>query len=471
MDPLTPLNTQQDPNSILQQLMLQIQARQNQPIIPDNPFAQAGTILSGFGAGVQGRPNPVMAQFAQQRKDDLAGMQAQAGIAGTMATLQDRQQTRAEARQDKIDSTLLGLLKNDSPDARLYAGQALQQRMRKLGVDIPDNVVVGLGSGKLKIEDYKEVGILAGMGISDDVISRRTGVSLDLIPGIKSALQNDDSRKLLGLSTKVEEASKSAETQNKWLEGLQKRRELSIPLGLEKNVVTFGLKMFKKGPDELTSAELSAAADAAIKHDLDKARLSASVQGMPGETARVLATGEAAVAAITTVNTILNDPAKFGVVKDYIGPMMTGAPVREGLVRNLPSGLVGEVPPDLSDLGYAEDQYKNLLVAARSGQAVTEGEFARNMAEAPNRSKDKPEVYRRKMQHAFHVSQVLSKRMSQLTGVGGRAAAHPVDTVKSIPLPSLTIPADTRKLFFNPKTSQYGRGEKAPGTDWVEVKQ
>jgi hypothetical protein len=468
---MTPLDTQQDPESLLRQLMLQIQQRQAQPLVPDDPLAQLGSVLSGFAAGTQGKPNPALEQYRQQRKDELSGLHEQAGLASSLATIADRRQSRQAARQQAIDTTLTGLLKSDSPDARMYAGRFLQQRLKTLGAEMPDDVVVSLGTGKLKLEDYKEVGVLMGAGVSDDIISRRTGVALDLIPGIRQSMASDDSRKLLGLPTKAEDAAKAIETQNKWLEGLTKQRDLSIPKGIEPSVFRFGLSMFKKLPDELTKDELSAAADAAIKHDLERDRLRAGLPPMPVEAAKVLSSGEGTVAALESVKRLLQNPKSRAVLAPFIGPVLTGATIREAWVRNAPESLTGPVPIELSELGFAEAQIRNLLMALRAGLAVTESEEKRVLEEAPSRKKDKLEVYEAKLNHMIVVAGVLSRRMTALTSVGGRVAANPVDVIRNNPIPGLNPgrPA-LEKTFHNPKTGEWGRGRQAPGPDWVEIK-
>ena len=87
---MTPLDTQGDPESILQQLIAQIRQQQTRPIVPDNPLAQIGSVLAGFAAGTQGKPNPVLENYRQERKDELSGLHEQAGIAGSLAPIENR---------------------------------------------------------------------------------------------------------------------------------------------------------------------------------------------------------------------------------------------------------------------------------------------------------------------------------------------------------------------------------------------
>ena len=81
-----------------------IQGLRGQPVVPDNPLAQLGSILAGFGAGVQGKPNPVVEMYRQQRQDQLAGFQQQASIGGALGTMENqRAQRQIESQKIRRD--------------------------------------------------------------------------------------------------------------------------------------------------------------------------------------------------------------------------------------------------------------------------------------------------------------------------------------------------------------------------------
>lgn len=112
---LNPVNTTgPDAETTLLGLLQRIGSLQNEPLVPANPAAQAGTILSGFASGFQGRPNPSLELFQQQRQQQLTGLHHQAGIAGQLATLSQRRQAREDAAK-KMNLELYNSLKTD-PD-------------------------------------------------------------------------------------------------------------------------------------------------------------------------------------------------------------------------------------------------------------------------------------------------------------------------------------------------------------------
>src|SRR3989304_1672194 len=90
-------------------LLKQLQARQAQPVVPDNPMAQLGTMLSGFASGVQGQPNPVLKQFQSLREQEMGGLGQQAQIAGSLATIGSQRASREQQRDAFVASTLAPL--------------------------------------------------------------------------------------------------------------------------------------------------------------------------------------------------------------------------------------------------------------------------------------------------------------------------------------------------------------------------
>jgi hypothetical protein len=131
-----------DPHTQLGEILQRITALQQQPIIPDNPFGQLGAVLQGFHAGTQGRPNPAFEQGLAQRRQALTGLTNAATVTGTLATLQDRATTRADAAAEreakrktellKMRVDLTGTLLKDAtdPNARMFA----LRQLRDLGV-------------------------------------------------------------------------------------------------------------------------------------------------------------------------------------------------------------------------------------------------------------------------------------------------------------------------------------------------
>jgi len=101
MDPSPYSQSGQDPTQQqgLLQILQQIQAIQNRPLIPDNPLSQLGAALQGASAGFAGQPNPAMAQAMAQRQQQLSGLSQTAGLMGQIATIKQQEATLAETRR------------------------------------------------------------------------------------------------------------------------------------------------------------------------------------------------------------------------------------------------------------------------------------------------------------------------------------------------------------------------------------
>src|SRR3990167_1378666 len=101
MDPNPYSQSGQDPTQQqgLLQILQQIQAIQNRPLIPDNPLSQLGAALQGASAGFAGQPNPAMAQAMAQRQQQLSGLSQTAGLMGQIATIKQQEATLAETRR------------------------------------------------------------------------------------------------------------------------------------------------------------------------------------------------------------------------------------------------------------------------------------------------------------------------------------------------------------------------------------
>ncbi len=68
----------------------QLRDLQSTPVVPQNPMAQLGTVLQGIGSGMQGKPNPALDFWQEQRQQDLRNLQEQARVGETLGRLPDR---------------------------------------------------------------------------------------------------------------------------------------------------------------------------------------------------------------------------------------------------------------------------------------------------------------------------------------------------------------------------------------------
>ena len=135
----------------------------------------------------------------------------------------------------------------------------------------------------------------------------------------------------------------------------------------------------------------------------------------------------------------LNALVKTGDVDRYMGPT-SSRPFKafgEWAVKNLPSAIMGTIPEGLSDLEQASAIVKNIQIYTRTGAAVRETEEPRLLAEVPDKGRDKPEAFKRKLTQSIANARVLIKRYAELTGPDGRlkAGADPDAVARQFPLP------------------------------------
>ena len=133
--PLTGFNTNLDPlqsDDSLTGVLQRLQDLYNQPLIANNPMAQAGSIMSGFAAGVKGQANPLVEQALERRKTAFSQMLGQANLALSMRREASLEQQR----------------KNEEERAKKTQAQKelefkTTQAWNKINTDIPELINVG----------------------------------------------------------------------------------------------------------------------------------------------------------------------------------------------------------------------------------------------------------------------------------------------------------------------------------------
>jgi hypothetical protein len=136
---------------------------------------------------------------------------------------------------------------------------------------------------------------------------------------------------------------------------------------------------------------------------------------------------------------LLDRIVKTGDVNNYIGPSLTGARAVEWWKKNMPEMLAGgKVPDALAVMDSAESNLKNLRIRDITGAAVRESEEPRILAEVPDRTRDKPEVYRAKLAYQIQVQRIIEQRTKELLGPDGRLRTDvdANDVARRFPLPT-----------------------------------
>ena len=98
LSPVTLGGPQEDPT--VSGILSTVRSLLSQPTLPNDPMSRVGAIFSGFGAGVQGRENPVISQALKTREQELTKVLALAQLAHSART-EKRLQQSARFQQAK----------------------------------------------------------------------------------------------------------------------------------------------------------------------------------------------------------------------------------------------------------------------------------------------------------------------------------------------------------------------------------
>src|SRR3990167_5448481 len=107
MDPITQNPADLSGEQTLLGILQRLRDLQAQPMVPNNPMAQLGTVLQGFASGTQGRANPALEMYGGMRQQALRGLGEEAQIGGALSTLQT-QRERREADRRRLLSGMAG---------------------------------------------------------------------------------------------------------------------------------------------------------------------------------------------------------------------------------------------------------------------------------------------------------------------------------------------------------------------------
>ena len=150
----------------------------------------------------------------------------------------------------------------------------------------------------------------------------------------------------------------------------------------------------------------------------------------------------------------------------FIGPVLSGAPTRQWLARQLPetatAGTEFAMPKELVAIKTVLAQALNLFLRAQSGQAVTDPEFKRMMAEFPDFTEN-PSVFDQKLRMTEKNHAIVLERMQEMSAVGGRERVNPAAVIMRHPMPE---PQDVKPVVpFKRKKERDGSITIVPGRE------
>ena len=128
----TALQSDDTLNDTLTGVLQRLQDLYTQPLIAPNPMAQAGSIMSGFAAGTQGRANPAIEQAMERRKTLFTQALGQANLAMSMR----REASLESQRKSQVEQF-------EKTETRLKEQFKSTQAWNKINTDIPELIVSG----------------------------------------------------------------------------------------------------------------------------------------------------------------------------------------------------------------------------------------------------------------------------------------------------------------------------------------
>ena len=223
MDPITMQATPGGEETLLG-ILQRLRDLSQQPVVPQNPMAQLGTVLQGFAAGTQGQPNPALQMFQRQHEEARRGLTEQAAVGGMLSSREERKERLGLAKSAQLFEVIKSLPES-TPETRTYKFQAMQRHGRSIGVDLPDGLITGLITGattpakleeaaKLVIRGYEmgPTGLQGTATISDAEIARTLDMPVSLVSQHRAAFLANPNGYLSSLGRKTFTALAGEET-------------------------------------------------------------------------------------------------------------------------------------------------------------------------------------------------------------------------------------------------------------------
>ena len=239
----------------IEQLMAAISATASAPLY-SSPWQQVGSAMAGYGAGVQGRPNPVLNQLLA-RRDAEVNRQVQ------MAELRMKMQHEERGKEESILTLYRDLIKGPSPEGRKMGATGIAGVLQGRGQSVDPGFVESFASKEMSADQRKHayISILAASsdpalaGNLDRYLTQELGVAPSLLPMLKTEAQSPAIHKLLYGQTPQQEqlAIQREERDQKRYDVQLRRQELSEAAEARRELA--GEQRFRQAEDRLRLAQ------------------------------------------------------------------------------------------------------------------------------------------------------------------------------------------------------------------------
>ena len=177
------------------------------PVVPQNPWAQAGTILGGFGASATGGINRPLEMFQQQQQQESAGRIQALQLGMKVREMRER-------KEETVDKLLKDMADSPIRAVRAHAIPNLFKRLERHGLKTDATLQGMLIDRPLTLTQRKDIladliAQEAGGGLSDDFIAQTHDIDVSQIAALKPILKSEAAMKVLAGTTPTELRLKS----------------------------------------------------------------------------------------------------------------------------------------------------------------------------------------------------------------------------------------------------------------------
>jgi hypothetical protein len=411
------------------------------PVPSLSPMMQFASLLGG------GPVAEMMHKVAREhgleakRLDELAESRRKAEL----ATLEQQRRTKEDDLRRAENEVKIGwdIYKDPtaSPTSRLFGAKTYTRGLRRMGVDVPDDVETALIASPLTSEVVGEVATLLESGVPAETITRLKTVQPEVVSVVQQGLPKEEFRKLHKLPTKAERQKELDEEKLRSLDIAQKEMKL---YGLETTNqaaqlawTLYGKSLRQLFEDKNTEA-LKDVATKALSWEITEDMRKKALTPLSAEAASKVISYEQINEDLDVLGQILGQ----GTTQALTGPFWTNPEGRgqAWLLRNKPEWAKN---PKLANVVALRDMVERRIQVnirlATSGQAISaeEGKFLEGLWVTQNLSDQAQKV---RWEYTSLVYKKAEERFKQLVGMGGVGALNP-DQIAAVwaanPLPGV----------------------------------
>ena len=232
----------------LESLLQAISATSQTPLY-SSPWQQIGSAMAGYGAGVSGRPNPVLGQLLARREAEV-NRQVQ------MADLRLKLQREEREQEGSIIDMYGKLATNPNRAASAMGLSGISGLLAKKGYPLDPTFKSALLFGDVKNDDIKTiVGLIDDGATLDTIRLIKPDIDPRVIAELTKQKDNPDFGRAFGLKPKEEREKEKVERERATLDLLFRRYGIDGNTPQASGIRQMAFSLYKKTFDKLTETE------------------------------------------------------------------------------------------------------------------------------------------------------------------------------------------------------------------------